>query len=278
VETRQRKLEVFLVAVIALGPVPVCGAVQEDSAAGRLTLNGTTVQLTHAYASAQPGFFDKSQEDIRVLLSDVILPNSALSDVFDLIHLARDGKARVVEVVLNATKQPISGAIYAPQFEGMVSVTGMHRFESTAFERARVAGRLSMEEPRTFQGVTFQYDATFTARVPRPPSDDEVAAALAGPPARAASAYLTALQSGSLPAFLAMLSPSAQTQYAGTDGRERFAQLRAETPANCRVIGLTTPTSTSAIATVNGTRDGIVIEFSLELSFEAGTWRVVRAN
>ena len=54
------------------------------------------------YAAARPGFFDKATEDIRVLLSDVALPDSARADVFELIRLAREGKARVVEVLINS--------------------------------------------------------------------------------------------------------------------------------------------------------------------------------
>ena len=137
-EARQRELVVAL-AVLLSSAVSSRAFGQDGTATGHLTLNGETTPLTHAYASAQPGFFDKAKEDIRILLSDVELPDSALADVFELIHMGRDGKAHIVEVVLDAEAAPISGAIYAKAFNGSVSMTGMHRFAKQVFERARVA-------------------------------------------------------------------------------------------------------------------------------------------
>ncbi len=278
-EARQRKLVVLFLASVALvgaDTVPSALRGPDGTATGTLTLNGATVQLTHAYASAQPGFFDKKAEDIRVLLSDVPLDDAQRADVFELIHLARDGKARIVEVVLNDEAEPISGAIFAPAFEGMVSVTGMHRFDQPSVERSRISGRLSMEGPRTFQAVTFEYAATFSAPIPRPPTAEELAASLASPPALAATAYLAAIQSNRLPVFLNSLTASAAAAYRGPEGPAAFAALRADTPSDSKVVGLTTPTPESTIATVSGTRDGIVIEITLELAVERGTWKVAR--
>ncbi len=155
-ENRQRKL-VVLAGILFSVVVPALALAQGGTATGHLTLNGQTVRLTHAYASAQPGFFDKTTEDIRILLSDVALPDSALTDVFELIHLGRDGTARVVEIVIDASGSPISGSFYAPAFDGSVSATGMHKFERQALDRTTVAGRLWMSEPHEFRGVTFQY-------------------------------------------------------------------------------------------------------------------------
>ena len=249
---------------------------QDGTASGHLTLNGETTPLTHAYASAQPGFFDKTKEDVRILLSDVELPQSALEDVFELIHMGRDGKAHVVEVVLDAEASPISGALYAKAFDGTVSVTGMHRFTRQVFERARVAGRLSMAEPKSFQGVTFQYDATFAARIPRAPTPEEIAAAIASPPGLVAARCVEALRSGNLQAFLATLAAGTAAAYSGPDGARRFEALRNETPADSHLAGLERPGDTAARAIVNGTRDGIVIEFQVELALDGGAWLVVK--
>ena len=79
---------------------------------GALTINGATFSLRYAYASAKPGFFDKDKEDIHVLLSDVPLTDEQQADVFEIIHLAGDGKAHVVEVVLDAEQRPIAGSFF----------------------------------------------------------------------------------------------------------------------------------------------------------------------
>jgi hypothetical protein len=274
-EAGQRELVVLAFATLVAAAVPSGVSAQDGTASGHLTLNGETTPLTRAYASAQPGFFDKTREDIRILLSDVELPDSALEDVFELIHLGRDGKARIVEVVLDADAAPISGAIYAKAFDGSVSVTGMHRFARQVVEHGLVAGRLSMDEPKSFQGVTFQYDATFSARIPRAPTAEEVAAAIASPPGVAAARCVDALRSGNREAFLSTLSGGAAAAYSGPEGAKRFEALRTDTPADSHLVGLERPSDSTAHAIVNGTRDGIVIEFQIELALEGGTWLVV---
>jgi hypothetical protein len=278
-EARRRKLGVVLLGVAAIVvafAVPSALAAADGTAEGTLTLNGITIPLKYAYASAKPAFFDKSKEDIHILLSDVPLTDEQRADVFELIKLARTGKAHMIEVVLGADAHPISGSFFAQPFEGMVSATGMHVFEQSAFEHKRIAGRLHTDGARTFQDVTYEYAATFSAIIPRPPTAGEVAAALASPPGQAAAAYVTAILDNNLTAFLARLSEPAAAAYRGAGGQAAFASLRAETPADSKVVGLTTPTETTAIATINGVRDGIVIETVVELALVEGGWKITR--
>jgi hypothetical protein len=65
--------------------------------------------------------------------------------------------------------------------------------------------------------VTYQYDARFTAPIPRPPTAEELAAALASPPALAATAHVAAIHRGQLAGFLATLAPSAAADYRRPD-------------------------------------------------------------
>ena len=277
-EARRRKLVVLLLAVKAacsLG-VPSVALAADGTADGALTINGATFSLKYAYASAKPGFFDKNKEDIHVLLSDVPLTDEQQADVFEIIHLARDGKAHVVEVVLDAEQQPIAGSFFTQPFEGMVSATGMHVFEPKAFEHKRIAGRLYTDGARTFQNVTYEYAATFSTVIPRPPSAEEVATALASPAGLAAAAYVTAILENNFASFVAMLANPLAGAYDGPDGPNTFSAVRAEMPKDSKVVGLTAPTDTTAIATINGSRDGIVIESVFELAFTDGKWKVAK--
>ena len=277
-EARRRKLVVLLLAINAacfLGVSSVALAA-DGTADGVLTINGATFPLKYAYASATPGFFDKNKEDIHVLLSDVPLTDEQQADVFEIIHLARDGKVHVVEVVLDAEQRPIAGSFFTQPFEGMVSATGMHVFEPKAFEHKRIAGRLYTDGARTFQNVTYEYTATFSTVIPRPPSADEVAAALASPAGLAAAAYVTAILDDNFASFVAMLADPLARTYHGPDGPNAFSAVRAEMPKDSKVVGLTAPTDTTAIATINGSRDGIVIESVVELAFADGKWKVAK--
>ena len=250
----------------------------EGTASGRVTLDGTSVELKHAYASAQPGFFDKSKEDVRVLLSDRPLSEAERSDVFELIHAGRDGSATVVEVVIDADRQPISGALYARRFYGQVSATGMHRFEPRAFTRERrrrsPLRRRRRTSSRAWPGSTRR---VFDALIPRPPTAEQVAAEIASAPGRAATAWIAAVAAGDREALLGLLLPRAAAPWRSAFDA-RLADARADLPPGSRVVALSRPTSDRAVATVNATRaaDGVVLESTLEFALEGGAWKLVR--
>ena len=241
---------------------------------GTLELNGTPVAIAHVWATAQPGFFDKKTEDVRLLFSDVPLADEDRADLFALIHLGRDGQARILEVVLDKDGDPISGAIYAREFDGQVSVTGMHRFARERFDRTGIAGRMYMDGPHEFMKVTFRYDLHFSAPIPRPPTAGELAAALASPPARAAAAYVAAIRRGDLAAVRAAMTADAAAAFADPDGAARLAELRGDLPADAAVVALDPRTDGSVIARVEGHRDGMVIGSSYRMVATPAGWKV----
>ena len=272
-EDRQGKLQV-VVQLALIGLFAGTAQAQDASASGTLTINGAAVALKYAYASAQPAFFDKNGEDIRIRLSDVALSEEAATDDFALIRLARQGAVRVVEVTVDAKGQAMSGAIYAKEFNGMVSLSGMHNFAPKRMERHVIAGRLWMEGDRTFSQVTYGYDATFTAGIPRPLTDEERAAALASPPARLVETYLAVLRAGNLAAFVETLSTSAAADFAGPAGEARFKKLRAEMPADAKPANVTKRPDGSLQISVEGRQNGITIEYLLTVVMEAGAWKI----
>jgi len=247
---------------------------QTESASGTLILNGTPTPLRFAYAAAKPGFFDKGTEDIQILLSDVPLLAAEREDVFALIRLGREDKAHIVEVLIDAQGHPIGGGIFAKVFDGMVSLAGIHVFERRRFDAHAVEGRLQTREPSTFLQVTFEYAADFAAVIPRPPSPAEVAEALASPPAEVARAYLAALRAGDFTSFLQTLSPDVAADYGGLAGAARFADLRAEMPLDAALVDLRRSSGSSAIATIQGHQNGIVIEYTLTVASQNGRWTV----
>lgn len=255
--------------------VPLAPAV-EGRATGTLTLNGVTVRLTHAYAEARPGTFDKNTEDTRVLLSDVALPDEAREDDFALIKLAREGRAHAIEIVIDHAGQAISGSFFAQAFKGNISASGMHRFTREQLDAGSVSGRLFMEQPSTFMEVAFQYDARFSAPIPRPLTAGDMAVALESPPARAATLHLAALRTGPLATFTSTLTAAAAADYAGPDGSARLGQLRADMPADAKVTAIIAarPPDDAILVTVQGHQKGVVIEYVLKLRRVNGVWKV----
>jgi hypothetical protein len=273
VEVEQGELDVRPLVALALA-LPPQAAGREGTVTGTLSLNGVPVAISHVYAAAQPGFFDRNAEDVRLLFSDVPLSDDDRADVFALIHLGRDGKARILEIVLDKDGQAISGSIYAKDFDGQVSVTGMHRFERERFERTLIAGRLYMDGPGEFRNVTFRYDLHFSAPIPRPITAAERAAALASPPARAAAAYIAAVRRGDLAAVRARMTADAAAALRDPDGVAELAALRDDMTADAAVVELELQTDGSILAKIEGHRDGIVIGYSLRMIETPDGWKV----
>jgi len=273
VEAGQRGLDVrpLIAFVLALASQ---ASGREGTATGTLSLNGVPAALSHVYASAQPGFFDKKTEDIRLLFSDVPLSDDDRADAFALIHLGRDGKARILEIVLDKDGEAISGSICAKEFDGQVSVTGMHRFERERFEHAAIAGRMYMDAPHEFRNVTFQYDLRFSAPIPRPLTAAERAAALASPPARAATAYVAAVRRGDLAAVQTAMTSDAAAAFRGPDGAAALGDLRDDMLADSAVVELQPQTDGSILAKIEGHRDGVAIGSTLRMIETPDGWKV----
>ncbi|MGE0449070.1 MAG: hypothetical protein AB7Q29_05735 [Vicinamibacterales bacterium] len=269
---------VVAATTMAVQPAAPQGAAAQSAlsnASGALVLDGRSTPLTYAYVAAKPGFFDKTKEDITVLLSDVPLSEADRDDSFGLIRLGRSGQAHVVEVVIDADGDPIAGAIYAPIFSGMFSLTGMHVFESERFGGDEVQGTLHTRATHEFDGHTIEYRASFSARVPRPPTPEQVAQAIAGPAGQAARAHLAAILAGDFTAFLGTLSPNAARGYQGDAGRARFDDYRRDMPEDATVVGLLEESPDAATATVQGHEREIVIEYTVTLERRDGRWVVV---
>ncbi len=251
-------------------------AAQDNHASGALTINGTRTPLAFVYASARPGFFDKSTEDIRILLSDVALTADEQDDDFALIRRGRNNTAHIVEVVLDASGSPISGSLYAPAFNGMLSASGMHEFQRTRFDRTAVAGRLSTSPPREIGGVTWGYDAEFAVQVSRPPTADERAATADSAAGAAGKRYVSALLRGDVSALRQTQTASAQRTHGGDDALRWLDRERREWPPDADVVEVRTVDVSHAVAVAQGHASGRIIEYELPLVLESGEWKVDR--
>lgn len=159
-------LSICLIGIMVLGSKAMAA---EGKADGKLIVDGKAVSLAFAYASAQPGFFDKKSEDIRVLLTDVPLTGKALEDDFTRINLVKQGKLHCLEVTIDAKQQPISVTVRHPSFK--VSLSGGSTedvFEARVFDGKVVDGRVFRKSPgKSFEDLEFTYDVTFSAAIVR---------------------------------------------------------------------------------------------------------------
>jgi hypothetical protein len=159
----------FILVICTFCLVASAGTVFADDgkAEGQLTVAGKQIKLAFAYASAQPGFFDKTREDVRVILSDVPLTAKALDDDFERIDMAKAGKLHCVELTIDQEKQPISVTVRHEAFK--VSVSGGSTedvFEAKTFDGKVIDGRIYRKSPgKSFEDIEYTYDVTFKVTI-----------------------------------------------------------------------------------------------------------------
>lgn len=143
------------------------GALADDTATGTLTVNGTETKVAYAYAHSVPGFFDKTTNDVEVIVSDVPLDAKALGDPFARSKLADEGKLHAFEIRINAEGAPIStmwrhNGFKGPQPSGLSTADP---FTKTVFDGKVVEASYKSASPGDFFDNTFSFDVTFRATI-----------------------------------------------------------------------------------------------------------------
>jgi hypothetical protein len=158
---------ILLASLMGIAALPAVGADGDGKADGQIVVAGKPVKLAHAYAFAQPGFFDKKASDTRVILTDVPLSGKALTDDFTRIGLAKQGKLHCLEVTIDAKRQPISVSIRHPALKAPLSGGSTEdAFEAKVFDGKVVEGRVFRKSPgQSFEDLEYTYDATFAATI-----------------------------------------------------------------------------------------------------------------
>jgi hypothetical protein len=167
--TRRTALVLFASSLLATALAATDGHADpaDGTASGTLTVNGKTTQVAYAYARSVPGFFDKATRDTQVIVSDVPLDATALSDPFVRGDLADAGKLHAFEITIDASGTPISTAwrdngFKGPQPSGLSSADP---FTKTVLDAHVVAGNYKSAEPAEFFGNTYSFDVTFRAAI-----------------------------------------------------------------------------------------------------------------
>ncbi|MCX6556215.1 MAG: hypothetical protein NTW95_02095 [Candidatus Aminicenantes bacterium] len=106
-------------------------------------------------------------KDTVVILTDVKLDAKNLADEFARDELVKAGKLHMVEVVINAKKQPISVTIHHHAFKIRPSGGSTEdAFAPELFNTKEVAERVHRESPgESFDDIVFTYDARFHASI-----------------------------------------------------------------------------------------------------------------
>jgi len=149
----------FAAAMLATAPS------HAQQASGTLEANGRTGKLEHAIAvevdsATEPGYLD-----VVVVLSDRKLSAALARDAAGLEAMTRRDGLVALRVVLNPDAKVMSAEPLHPAFGTFVSSALWVRFEPTAYDEKRVAGRFHTPGPQNEFRQQWSYDATFSTPI-----------------------------------------------------------------------------------------------------------------
>jgi hypothetical protein len=145
----------------AQGTGKATAAAAVGTATGRFTVNGKSVTLVSAVVKATPDSFDASKTGYTLVLSDV----KGLPDKYGSLDKVTAGTLHYIQLTLGHDKS-VYGALLRHNGlkDQVVTVAGSITLEAEKFGPDALAGKVSIA-PRTFEGATYQFTATFSAPV-----------------------------------------------------------------------------------------------------------------
>ena len=281
-------ISVFLAGfVLAAGVAAVAprAAAAEGKAEGKLTVAGKSTVVKYAYASAGPGFFDKTKEDVTVIVSDVPLDAKALDDEFERMKMADAGKLHAFEITFGADATPISTSFRHNGFT-KASPSGLSSedvFVKKVFDAKTIEGSYKSAKPHEFFGTTYSFDVTFKAEITRkakpvppvPPTAAETAAAVKSPQAKVYADFLEAVQKEDLGALRKLFTKEQAKNLDDPDAKQMVKMVKMMSATDIQVLKVVEKSDTPDL-TVSGKQDGKAQNGVVHMAKEGGAWKVQR--
>src|SRR5450759_4356444 len=269
----------FILAASVAAMAPRAAAA-EGKAEGKLTVAGKSTDVKYAYASAGPGFFDKTKEDVTVIVSDVPLDAKALEDEFERIHMADAGNLHAFEITIDAEVKPISTSFRHGGFT-KASPSGLSSedvFEKKTFDGKTVEGRYKSAKPHDFFGTTYSFDVTFKADITRkakpvPPTAAETAAAVKSPQSKVYADFLKAVQKEDLGALRKLFTKEQAKNLDDPDAKQMVKMVKMMSATDIQVLKVVEKGDTADL-TVSGKQDGNAVNGVVHMAKEGGAWKV----
>jgi len=271
----------FILATGAAAVAPPADAA-DGKAEGTLTVNGKVTKLSYAYARAVKGFFDKTKEDVEVILTDVPLEAKALEDQFERMHMADAGKLHAFEITIDAEGKPISTAFRDSGFK-KASPSGLSSedvFTKKVFDGKTVDARYKSAKQSEFFGETYSFDVAFRADITRkakavPPTAAETAAAQKSPQAKVYADFLKAVQKEDLGALRKLFTKEQAKNLDDPDAKKMVGLVKLMSATDIKVLKVVEKGDTADL-TVSGKQDGNPANGVVHMAKEDGAWKVQR--
>src|SRR5262245_10954719 len=138
------------------------GAAPTGTATGQFTVNGKSATFTSAVAKATADSFEPTKTGYTLILSDV----KGLPDKYGSLDKVTAGTLHFIELTLGADKSVYGAILRHSAFKnGSMTAAGGIKLEVTQYGPDVLVGKVSTTAPKTIDGTTVQFTATFKAPV-----------------------------------------------------------------------------------------------------------------
>jgi hypothetical protein len=244
-------------------------------ATGTLTVNNEITQFSFAYAVSLPGFFDRSKEDILVILTDVPLPEKAIEDNFERSRMMHDGNLHGIELIIDANRNPISVTILHNAFNAPPSGRGYEVFEAKTIDTKIIEGKIYTSKENEFFNTTYEYSATFNAAIRREvlPTEAEKEAASKSQQASAYLEYEKAIKASDFDGLKKLVTPEISKEMSMDEASEMFEFMQMTMPQNVEFIRVKVD-GQKATLEMSAEEDGQKITGKVYLLLDGKQWKV----
>jgi hypothetical protein len=245
-------------------------------AAGKMTVNGTTIDLPYLYARRMPDSFDPKKTVLYLLAADRELTASVRTEKNEVWRMSLDGKLNGIEFEISP-----DGARWNLRTKlapGISTSRSPNPFTLETTE-ARVKGSLTLPEPATLGDNSYQFDIAVDAEIEKPiveppPTAADRAAAANSPVTKAFLAYVAALRRGDKEGILSAVDPEkAKMARESAEWPQILAMIQSMEPVNI-VVQKATVTGDDAVLLVTGTLNGKPQSGKVTMMQLGGRWLV----
>jgi hypothetical protein len=254
------------------------------TATGKLTIQGKTFDLKHAYANEVPDGFDKSKNAVQVLLTSAPVDEEAVTDSGLLMDLYGDGKFHGLKCEFRPGDSAVNIQVLSNLLGGSISLSksGGDVPMPHVFTATRIEGAVNHPES-TLGDWTYSFEANFAADItPRSiepePTPADTAAAKGHPATKAFLALLAAIHKGDKAGILALAPPDQREMIDGPDFAETLKFIQAITPKEVTVLKVT-ENGPKATLRLSGVEEGETVRGKAFMEKDGGgVWRMVRQS
>ena len=133
-----------------------------NTATGQFTVNGKAVTLTSSVARTVRDSFEPTKTGYTLILSDV----KGLPDKYGSLDKVTAGTLHFIELTLGADKSVYGAILHHSAFKnGSMTASGGIKLDVEKYGPDVLVGKVSTTAPKTVDGTTVQFTATFTAQV-----------------------------------------------------------------------------------------------------------------